>query len=60
LRNVLIYFDLSTRQRILEQVSKVLKPDGYLMLGGAETTHNLTAGFVPVAFHQTSFFQLVG
>jgi chemotaxis protein methyltransferase CheR len=57
LRNVLIYFDVPTRQRILERVRRVLQPDGYLMLGGAETTHNLHDGFVPVAIDQTTFFR---
>jgi chemotaxis protein methyltransferase CheR len=58
LRNVLIYFDVPTRQQILDRVRRVMQPDGYLLLGGAETTHNLDDGFVPVSFEQASFFQL--
>jgi chemotaxis protein methyltransferase CheR len=58
LRNVLIYFDVPTRQQILDRVRRVLHPDGYLMLGGAETTHNLNDGFIPVSFEQTSLFRL--
>jgi chemotaxis protein methyltransferase CheR len=57
LRNVLIYFDAPTRQQILSRVRKVLQPDGYLLLGGAETTHNLDDGFLPVSFEQVSFFR---
>jgi chemotaxis protein methyltransferase CheR len=57
LRNVLIYFDVPTRQRILDRVRRVLQPDGYLMLGGAETTHNLSDDFLPVSVEQTSFFR---
>jgi chemotaxis protein methyltransferase CheR len=57
-RNVLIYFEIPTRQRILERIRTVLQPHGYLMLGGAETTHNLHDGYIPVSFDQTSFFQL--
>jgi chemotaxis protein methyltransferase CheR len=57
LRNVLIYFDVPTRQRVLDGVRRVLRPDGYLMLGGAETTHNLDPAFVPVALGQTSYFR---
>ncbi len=38
LRNVLIYFDVETKQRILAQVRRVLRPDGFLLLGNSETT----------------------
>jgi chemotaxis protein methyltransferase CheR len=58
LRNVLIYFDTPTRQQILNKVRQVIHPNGYLMLGGAETTHNLDDRFLPVAFENVSFFQL--
>jgi chemotaxis protein methyltransferase CheR len=58
LRNVLIYFDVPTKQHILDKVRTVLQPDGYLLLGGAETTHNLNDRFLPVTWGQTSFFQL--
>jgi chemotaxis protein methyltransferase CheR len=59
LRNVLIYFDLPTKRLILSRVRRVLQPDGYLLLGGAETTHNLDDGFTPVSFGQVSFFRLL-
>lgn len=45
LRNVLIYFDVQTKREILREVRRVLKPDGYLLLGGAETTLNLDESF---------------
>ena len=41
LRNVMIYFDVDTKKTILGRMARVLRPDGYLLLGGAETTFNL-------------------
>lgn len=58
LRNVMIYFDLETRRRILREVRSVLAPGGYLVLGGAETTLNVDPAFVPVTIGRATFFQL--
>lgn len=38
LRNVLIYFDLATKQDILRRMQRSLSTGGFLVLGGAETT----------------------
>lgn len=45
MRNVLIYFDVETKKKILKEARKVLRPDGYLFLGTAETTLNLDDSF---------------
>ena len=46
LRNVLIYFDLATKQAVLRHAKTLLRSNGYLFLGGAETTLNIDAGYV--------------
>ncbi|MCT7951605.1 protein-glutamate O-methyltransferase CheR [Ancylothrix sp. C2] len=53
MRNVLIYFDLETRKAILEKVRQLLRPDGYLFLGVAETTTHIIREFEPVQFNKT-------
>jgi chemotaxis protein methyltransferase CheR len=50
MRNVLIYFDVETKKTILAKLRRVLRPDGYLFLGGAETTMNLDDAYQRVVF----------
>lgn len=45
MRNVLIYFDQQTKAAILGKVRQVLAPDGFLVLGAAETTLNVDPAF---------------
>ena len=40
-RNVLIYFDVATKQRVLESLCVALADDGYLALGAAEAVGGL-------------------
>jgi len=47
-RNVLIYFDHPTKARVLEDISKIMAPDGVLFLGGAETVIGVTDRFKPL------------
>ena len=44
-RNVLIYFDRPTQQRVLEGLESYLAPGALLVLGHAESLHGLLDGF---------------
>jgi len=57
MRNVLLYFDTETKNAILTKVSRLLKSDGYLFMGGGETTINLINSFVRVQLGKTICYQ---
>jgi chemotaxis protein methyltransferase CheR len=59
LRNVMIYFDVDTKKAILGRLARLLRPDGYLLLGGAETTFNLDNSYRRVESLKAGFYQLV-
>ena len=59
-RNVMIYFGVDAKKTILGRVAKLLRPDGRLLMGAAETTLNLEASFQRVAGLKAGFHQLVG
>jgi chemotaxis protein methyltransferase CheR len=46
-RNVLIYFDQETKVNIFNRLANVIEPDGFLVLGAAETVVGLTDVFKP-------------
>lgn len=46
-RNVLIYFNESTKTTVLNKIADVLEDDGMLLLGGAETVLGLSSRFIP-------------
>jgi chemotaxis protein methyltransferase CheR len=46
-RNVLIYFDQDTKTNVFGRLAKRMEPEGYLMLGAAETVVGLTDAFKP-------------
>jgi chemotaxis protein methyltransferase CheR len=48
-RNVIIYFDRPTQERILRKLSHHLVPGGYMFVGHAETLHDMDLPLVPVA-----------
>jgi chemotaxis protein methyltransferase CheR len=47
-RNVLIYFDQERKIDVLGRLARIIEPDGYLVLGAAETVVGLTETFKPV------------
>jgi chemotaxis protein methyltransferase CheR len=47
-RNVLIYFDRPTQQRLLTRLLGYLAPDGVIFLGHSESAFGLVAGLTPV------------
>jgi chemotaxis protein methyltransferase CheR len=51
-RNVLIYFDGPTKTDVLRRLSTVLAPDGFMVLGAAETVIGLTDALSPHPDHR--------
>ena len=58
IRNVMIYFDMPTRRQILGRVRDSLLPGGYMLLGGAETTLMVDAGYTPITLGKSTFYKL--
>ncbi|MFI5953560.1 CheR family methyltransferase [Cryptosporangium sp. NPDC051539] len=56
-RNVLIYFDVETKRGVLKRIRSLLKPDGWLFLGAAETTMGIDDGFERVVTGRTSAYR---
>lgn len=48
-RNVIIYFDRPTQERILQKLASCLEPGGYMFVGHAETLHDMDLPLTPVA-----------
>jgi chemotaxis protein methyltransferase CheR len=57
-RNVMIYFDQNTRERLLQRFAQYLAPDGYLCIGHSESIHGPHAHFKLVG--KTIYRRLAG
>jgi chemotaxis protein methyltransferase CheR len=57
LRNVLIYFDLTVKKRILANLLRVVRPGGYLLLGSAESATSIDERFERVLVGRTTCYQ---
>ncbi|HEY3325191.1 MAG TPA: CheR family methyltransferase [Planctomycetota bacterium] len=44
-RNVMIYFDNLVRKRLLDEVFRLVRPDGYLLVGHAESLTGMMSSF---------------
>ena len=56
-RNVLIYFDVPTKKKILGGLRNVLRDDGCLLLGGAEAILDLDGGYARQVVGQASVYR---
>jgi chemotaxis protein methyltransferase CheR len=59
LRNVLIYFDSAAKAAVLDKVAGVLRPGGFLILGGAETTYGIDDRFERVSIGRSLCYRLI-
>jgi chemotaxis protein methyltransferase CheR len=55
-RNVLIYFQNETKKDILDRMAKVIRSDGYLLLGSAETVLGITESFRRIGAGKSSVY----
>jgi len=58
IRNVMIYFDVPTKQTILRKIRACLQPQGALFLGTAESTINLDPAWTPVTYGKSTVYQV--
>jgi chemotaxis protein methyltransferase CheR len=56
-RNVMIYFDVPTKQEILAKIRQRLNPGGVLLLGGSETTFNIDPAWTMVRVGPTTLYR---
>src|SRR5262245_28063800 len=60
MRNVLIYFDVPSKQKIFARLRRSMKADGCLFLGAAETTLGVDPGFQAAEIERTLCYRLRG
>lgn len=59
IRNVLIYFSTETKRQILGRIRSMMRTDGYLFLGAAETTLNVDESFQRVQKDDSGCYRIV-
>ncbi|MFQ5556614.1 MAG: CheR family methyltransferase [Acidimicrobiales bacterium] len=60
IRNVLIYFELEMKRRILDNIRDTMSPDGWLLLGASETAIGIDASYERVQVGRTTFYRPLG
>ena len=55
---MLIYFTVEKKKEILRRVRSVMREDGIVFLGTAETTLNLDESFERVPWENTSYYRI--
>ena len=58
-RNVIIYFPVDVRKRVVEQLHAALAPEGVLFLGSAESLFNICDLFKSVTVGETLYYKAV-
>ena len=51
--NVLIYFDMNAKIKVINQLYNSLNKGGYLFIGYSETLHNISKAFKILSFPKT-------
>jgi chemotaxis protein methyltransferase CheR len=56
IRNVMIYFDMPTKKAVVDRITRVLNPGGYLIISHSETLHGISKHFKMI---KPSIYQLL-
>ena len=59
-RNVLIYFNVINKRKLLSQIRECMQPWTTLILGSSETTTNIDSSFTPITYGSFRCFELRG
>jgi chemotaxis protein methyltransferase CheR len=57
-RNVAIYFSEADKRNLFENISRVMAPDGYLIIGATESLTGVTARLEPKRYLRSVYYQL--
>lgn len=56
-RNVIMFFDLASRKKLIDNLSNILNPGGFLILGTLENLYEISAGFTSKMIHGSVLFE---